>query len=135
MIVEKITMAAITATIITAAITVTAEQITMIVAAIAAIGTYFANKNAALAAARGAENSRKVEEVHVAINSKMTELIRTSVAEALAEGKVQGIQQQKAEESGGRIITDRTAPFHPPPPALPVEVVNTPLTVKEHDKP
>lgn len=116
MIVEKITMAAITATIITAAITVTAEQITMIVAAIAAIGTYFANKNAALAAARGAENSRKVEEVHVAINSKMTELIRTSVAEALAEGKVQGIQQQKAEESGGRIITDRTAPFHPPPP-------------------
>lgn len=128
-------MAAITATIITAAITVTAEQITMIVAAIAAIGTYFANKNAALAAARGAENSRKVEEVHVAINSKMTELIRTSVAEALAEGKVQGIQQQKAEESGGRIITDRTAPFHPPPPALPVEVVNTPLTVKEHDKP
>lgn len=114
--------------------TVTADQITIVIAAIAAIGTYFANKNARIAAVISErnkqiseENSKQIEVVRVDVNSKMAELVRTSVAAALAEGKVQGIIQQKAEEAG-----ERRVPAHSPiiplasPPPLPVEITKLP---------
>src|SRR5687767_3780213 len=71
--------------------TISSEQMTIVITAIAAVGAYYANRAKTLAE----KSSEKLETIRLEINSRMTQTIELAVAKALAEGKIIGAREQK----------------------------------------
>jgi hypothetical protein len=61
-----------------------------------------------LAALLGWSNRKKIQEVHLTVNSRLDELIKTTKEKAHAEGRVEGIESEQQRM--------RPADPSPPPP-------------------
>lgn len=51
----------------------------------------------------GVRNSRKVDSVHLLINSRMTELLASTGAAARAEGHTEGVDSEQARTRGAEL--------------------------------
>lgn len=59
-----------------------------------------------LALMRTLKNARAIEEVHITVNSRLTQLLNATGAAARSEGKAEGMAEGRSDERGERDARD-----------------------------